>query len=150
MLRVAFRSLTSVRVAVPSIASRSVTGSVAAQIRSFSSSTPVSFFNRTNKPGEFTEEQAERIKRFGDVLKANPELSQLLDGFQTLLVEKGIQTAGKPPSLTQMMKMLADKDIRDHLSQLKDCLERSDVKINQQDLNALTDFYLAQKKSEMK
>ncbi|KAK6456643.1 uncharacterized protein RJT20DRAFT_126656 [Scheffersomyces xylosifermentans] len=117
--------------------------------RAFSTSFTTKIFNRGNKPGEFSEEQAARVKQFAETLKNNPELSQLLDGFQTLLVNKGIQTAGKPPSLTQMMKMLTDKDIRDHLTKLKDCLEKSNIQINQQDLNALTDYYLSQKKKEI-
>ncbi|ODV77709.1 uncharacterized protein CANTADRAFT_35064, partial [Suhomyces tanzawaensis NRRL Y-17324] len=90
---------------------------------------------------DISEEQAKTISQFGETLKNNPELAKLLDGFQSLLATKGIATGGQPPSLTQMMKILADKDIREHLSKLKAVLDASNIKINQQDLSALTDLY---------
>ena len=90
----------------------------------------------------------ETIQKFTETLRTNPELGNLLSGFQTLLAEKGIATDGQPPSMTQMMRIMADKDIRDHLGKLKQALDDANIQITQQDLSALTDIYMKQQNNQ--
>lgn len=114
--------------------------------RTFTTSYPRKFFGgKNNDPPA---DPKEVFDKFATTLKSNPELGQLLSGFQELLASKGIETNGKAPSMTQMMKMLTDSDIREHLSKLKDALDAADIKINQQDVSALTDIFLNQQKNQ--
>lgn len=116
-------------------------------LRGFTVSYPRQFFGGGGKNNnEPPSDPQEVFEKFATTLKNNPELGKLLDGFQKLLVSKGIDSQGKPPSMTQMMKMLTDADIRQHLSKLKDELDRANIQINQKDLSALTDIYLSQQK----
>ena len=48
----------------------------------------------------------------------NPELYKLMVEFKQLLEKKGFETGAKP-SMTQMFKLLADKDIREHGAKFK-------------------------------
>lgn len=85
----------------------------------------------------------ETVEKFATALQENPRLGELLTGFSTMLADKGIPV-GKPPSMIQMMSILKDKDIRDHLVELQKELVRADIKITQADLSALTDMFTKQ------
>ncbi|KAK6465894.1 hypothetical protein DFJ63DRAFT_317074 [Scheffersomyces coipomensis] len=119
---------------------------ILSSVRSISSSHSLKFFNNKPSSKEVSAEQAETIKKFGETLKNNPEIFGLIEGFKDLLERKGIQTGGKPPSMTQMMRIIADKEFRDHLSKLKDALEAANINIKQEDLGTLTEFFMSQSK----
>lgn len=98
---------------------------------------------RTFFGGSKNEANDDTVEKFATALQENPRLGELLSGFSTLLADKGIPV-GKPPSMIQMMSMLKDKDIRDHLVELQEELVRADIKITQADLSALTDMFTKQ------
>lgn len=125
MFRLAFRRVPTVIYRAPR-----VQNAVVAPVRTF-------FGGSKNEANDDT------VEKFATALQENPRLGELLSGFSTLLADKGIPV-GKPPSMIQMMSMLKDKDIRDHLVELQEELVRADIKITQADLSALTDMFTKQ------
>lgn len=90
---------------------------------------------------------SDTVEKFAKALQDNPNLLELLTGFSKILADKGI-ASGQPPTMMQMMSILRDKEIRDHLTLLQEELTRSNIKITQGDLSALTDLYTKQIKKE--
>ncbi|KAK6201565.1 uncharacterized protein RJT21DRAFT_120621 [Scheffersomyces amazonensis] len=117
--------------------------------RSFSYTRPVQFFGGKDK-SEPTAEQLEKIQKFTETIRTNPEIGQLLNGFKDLLEVKGMSTGGKPPTITQMMRIFADKDIREQLSKLKDAFEKANIQVKQDDLSVFTDVFLSHQKNTEK
>mmetsp|Transcript_8610 Transcript_8610/g.8504 ORF Transcript_8610/g.8504 Transcript_8610/m.8504 type:complete len:142 (-) Transcript_8610:912-1337(-) len=94
----------------------------------------------SSKPDEVLEE-AQRVSNVINVFRENPEIRSLLDDFQNLLAEKGLQPDGKQPSMFQMMKILADKDVKASLLKLKEALDGANIQLTQEDLNAFMNLY---------
>lgn len=92
------------------------------------------------KPDEGVEE-AERVSNVINVFRENPEIRSLLDDFQKLLAEKGLQPDGNKPTMFQMMKILADKDVKASLMKLKEALDSANIQLTQDDLNAFMNLY---------
>lgn len=94
----------------------------------------------SSKPDEILEE-AQRVGNLINVFRQNPEIRSLLDDFQNLLAEKGLQPDGKQPTMFQMMKILADKDVKASLLKLKEALDGANIQLTQEDLNAFMNLY---------
>jgi hypothetical protein len=94
----------------------------------------------SSKPDDVLEE-AQRVGNLINVFRQNPEIRSLLDDFQNLLAEKGLQPDGKQPTMFQMMKILADKDVKASLLKLKEALDGANIQLTQEDLNAFMNLY---------
>jgi hypothetical protein len=91
--------------------------------------------------GPTAEEQAEAIAKVRKAIGENPELLNLMGEFRELLEKKGFELGAKP-SFTQMMKLLADKDVRDHGNKLKTYLETNDTGLTQKEIATVSGAYL--------
>ncbi|EDK46122.1 hypothetical protein PVL30_004026 [Lodderomyces elongisporus] len=106
------------------------------------SNTPrVQFFGKS--PSQ--EEQAQAILKVQKVISEHPELKQLTLEFKELLDKKGLLANGKP-SMTQMMKILTDKDIIAHGTKLKKYLDDNKTGITKEEMATLTGAYMFQGK----
>lgn len=94
----------------------------------------------SSKPDDVLDE-AQRVGNVINVFRQNPEIRTLLDDFQKLLAEKGLQPDGKQPTMFQMMKILADKDVKASLLKLKEALDGANIQLTQEDLNAFMNLY---------
>ncbi|CUM65089.1 uncharacterized protein PRCAT00002714001 [Priceomyces carsonii] len=97
-----------------------------------------------NNGDDFDGGQADRIEKIASTLRGNPEIRTLLEDFQTLLHDKGFRT-DKAPSMVEMFKLMTEKDVKDHLTKLKDALDRADVKFSTEDIKAFMGFLTSQK-----
>lgn len=98
-----------------------------------------SYASSSKLDGELVEE--ERVKKIISVFRENPEIKTVLDEFQKLLAEKGLQPDGNQPTMVQMMKILADKEVKTALMKLKGALDSANVQLTQEDLNAFMNLY---------
>ena len=94
----------------------------------------------SSKPDDGLEE-ADKVSNIINVFKQNPEIRSLLDDFQNLLTQKGLQPDGKQPTMFQMMKIMADKDVKASLLKLKEALDAANIQLTQEDLNAFMNLY---------
>ena len=109
--------------------------------RSFSNTTAKLFFDKAPSP----EQQEQAFNKVKKILSENPELMQLTVEFKELLSQKGLLASGKP-SITQMMKILADKEVREHGAKLKNFLDSTETGLIQEELATLTGAYMFQNK----
>ncbi|KAI5953082.1 hypothetical protein KGF57_004074 [Candida theae] len=109
--------------------------------RAFTNTTAKFFFDKAPSP----EQQEQAFSKVKKILSENPELMQLTVEFKELLSRKGLLSSGKP-SITQMMKLLADKEVREHGAKLKKFLDSQETGLTQEELATLTGAYMFQNK----
>lgn len=109
--------------------------------RAFTSTIPRLFFDKAPSP----EQQEQAFNKVKKILSENPELMQLTVEFKELLSKKGLLSSGKP-SISQMMKLLADKEVREHGAKLKNFLDSKETGLTQEELATLTGAYMFQNK----
>lgn len=137
MLKLTFGTIRSISIRSTPIPRNIVSRHLAAAKR------PIGYqrtYASSSKPDEVLEE-AQRVSNVINVFRENPEIRSLLDDFQNLLAEKGLQPDGKQPSMFQMMKILADKDVKASLLKLKEALDGANIQLTQEDLNAFMNLY---------
>lgn len=66
-------------------------------------------------------------------LHQHPEIRDLLDEFQKVLLTKGFDPT-QQPSFTQVMKLFSDKDVRGLVVRLKDQFEKAGIQISPDDM----------------
>ncbi|CCE82869.1 Piso0_002621 [Millerozyma farinosa CBS 7064] len=89
----------------------------------------------------FQESDSEKAARIISVFRENPDIRASLEDLQSKLAKKGITPDGKQPSLMQMMKLLTDGEVKQSLIGFKAVLDKSNVKIDQGDIDALMSMY---------
>lgn len=89
----------------------------------------------------FQESESEKAARIISVFRENPEIRASLEDLQSKLAKKGITPDGKQPSLMQMMKLLTDGEVKQSLMGFKSALDKSNIKIDQGDIDALMSMY---------
>ncbi|CAD1811492.1 hypothetical protein FOB58_003588 [Candida parapsilosis] len=109
--------------------------------RAFTYTTPKFFFDKAPSP----EQQEQAFNKVKKIMSENPELMQLTVEFKELLSKKGLLSTGKP-SISQMMKLLADKEVREHGAKLKNFLDSKETGLTQEELATLTGAYMFQNK----
>ncbi|CAI5759640.1 unnamed protein product [Candida verbasci] len=92
------------------------------------------FFKAAPSP----EETAATVEKVKKALQENPELMKLTLEFKQLLTKKGLMNQSNlKPSLTTMMKLLSDSEIREHGNKLKKFLDESNINISKEELAVL-------------
>lgn len=109
--------------------------------RRFTTTPSLRFFDK----GPTAEEQAQALEKVSKVVAENPELYKLMVEFKQLLEKKGFETGAKP-SMTQMFKLLADKDIREHGAKFKHFLETTDTGLTQNEIATVSGAFLFKNK----
>ncbi|SGZ53073.1 CIC11C00000004733 [Sungouiella intermedia] len=66
-------------------------------------------------------------------LNQNPEIREILEQFQTLLVSKGFNP-NQPPSFMEMMRLFSQKDVRELAGKLKQKFDEAGIKISPEDM----------------
>ncbi|CAK9441089.1 uncharacterized protein LODBEIA_P49580 [Lodderomyces beijingensis] len=112
-----------------------------ASVRDFRTTPRAQFFNKGPTP----EEQEQALAKVRKALEAHPELRQLTMDFKTLLEGKGLLAQGRP-SMTQMMRLLTDKDVIAHGAKLKKFLDTNDTGLTKDELATITGAYMFQGK----
>lgn len=67
-------------------------------------------------------------------LNENPEIREILEQFQLLLVSKGLNPE-KPPSMMEIMRLFADKEVRELAGKLKGKFDDAGIQISPDQLN---------------
>ncbi|QBM90139.1 hypothetical protein METSCH_E03790 [Metschnikowia aff. pulcherrima] len=62
-------------------------------------------------------------------LNENPEIREILEQFQVLLVSKGLNPE-KPPSMMEVMRLFADKEVRELAGKLKAKFDDAGIQIS--------------------
>lgn len=89
----------------------------------------------------YQESDSEKAARIISVFRENPDIRASLEDLQSKLAKKGITPDGKQPSLMQMMKLLTDGEVKQSLMSFKSALDKSNIKIDQGDIDALMSMY---------
>lgn len=109
--------------------------------RRFTTTPSLRFFDK----GPTAEEKAQALEKVSKVVAENPELYKLMVEFKQLLEKKGFETGAKP-SMTQMFKLLADKDIREHGAKFKHFLETTNTGLTQNEIATVSGAFLFKNK----
>lgn len=99
-----------------------------------------SYASRLSEPEDLSGGEAQTVQALISKIRETPEIKDKLDNFQVLLRDKGFNT-NEPPSLMKMMGLLAQKDVKDAISDLKSTLEDNGVKMGPEELSALMKLY---------
>lgn len=70
-------------------------------------------------------ESEEKLREIVLKLKSDPEITQILQDFQALLVEKGFDPLR--PSMMSMMRLFAQSDVREQAAKLKTKLDEAGI-----------------------
>lgn len=81
-----------------------------------------------------------KLEEIVEKLKANPEISEILQGFQATLVAKGFDPL-KPPSMMEMMRLFALKDVRDQAAKLKTKLDEAGIAFSPENVSLFMNVF---------
>lgn len=90
--------------------------------------------------GAFSLEQAAKIKQITTAYKKNPDIQRSLQKVKAMLDAKGFD-GRSPPSVFKIMLLLAEKEMRDALSEVKSALERDNIELTASDVQAFMSYY---------
>lgn len=110
------------------------TGWLVSCSRGFASARPVLFFNRPSS------DPTDLVSRISTTLKENPEISNLVLEFKSLLSTKNISLSSAP-SITDMMKIATDLELKSCLMKLSLEFENAGIKVNPGDIKALLKLF---------
>lgn len=90
--------------------------------------------SNSNSP-DFDISDKDKAKVHDIVAKLNqhPEIRDILDQFQQLLVSKGFNP-NQPPSFMEMMRLFSQKDVRELASKLKTKFDEAGIQISPDDM----------------
>lgn len=71
-------------------------------------------------------EEDEKLKEIVEKLRSNPEIAQILQEFQSTIIEKGFDPL-RPPSMMEMMRLFAQKEVRELAAKLKTKLDEAGI-----------------------
>ncbi|KAF3993594.1 hypothetical protein FT663_00264 [Candidozyma haemuli var. vulneris] len=73
-------------------------------------------------------------------VQQHPHIRELLNEFQDIIVKKGFNP-NEQPSITQVMRLFADKEVRQLISKLKDAFEEAGIKISPDDMGSFMKMF---------
>lgn len=94
----------------------------------------------SNSQNGLPEEEVLKAQDLVSKLQQHPEIRQLLEEFQELIVSKGFNPE-KPPSFMEMMRLFAHEDVCDLVSQLKVKFDEAGIKISRDDMGLLMKLF---------
>lgn len=68
----------------------------------------------------------EKLKEIVEKLRSNPEIAQILQEFQATIIDKGFDPL-RPPSMMDMMRLFAQKEVREQAAKLKSKLDDAGI-----------------------
>lgn len=89
--------------------------------------------NSNSNDFDMSDKESLKIQELVTKLNQNPEIRDILDQFQKLLVAKGFNP-NQPPSFMEMMKLFAQKDVRELASKLKNKFDEAGIQISPEDM----------------
>ncbi|KAK8443013.1 hypothetical protein ACI3LY_002818 [Candidozyma auris] len=133
-------ALTRSVAARPSMASRSPLLRAAAQ-------SPVSkpqfiFARFASSPNEndLPDEDILKVQDVVSKVQQHPHIRELLNEFQDIIVKKGFNP-NEQPSFTQVMRLFADKEVRQLISKLKDAFDEAGIKVSPEDMSSFMKMF---------
>lgn len=82
---------------------------------------------------DISDKDALKVRDIVTKLNQNPEIRDILEQFQKLLVTKGFDP-NQPPSFMEMMRLFSQKDVRELASKLKEKFDEAGIKISPEDM----------------
>ena len=86
-----------------------------------------------------------RINEIVNIVKANPNITQVLKEFESLVEDKNFFKEGNPPNMMQIAKLLMDNNVRQCLQKLKAEFEKANINFSPEDITMLMKHYGIQK-----
>lgn len=90
--------------------------------------------------GEDLTPHLQRMAELQESVINAPEVKELLKEFRDLMVKKGFN-AEAPPSIMQMVKLMADSDIRNHLGKIQEAFDKAGIKIGPEDFKTFSKMW---------
>lgn len=82
----------------------------------------------------------DRVQQITNKIREIPDIESKLNQFQTLLKDKGF-SPNEPPSMLRLMSLLADKEVKACLKDLKQSLDDNGVEIRPEDYSMFLQMY---------
>lgn len=82
----------------------------------------------------------DRVQQITNKIREIPDIESKLNQFQTLLKDKGF-SPNEPPSMLRLMSLLADKEVKACLKDLKQSLDDNGVEIRPEDYSVFLKMY---------
>lgn len=86
-------------------------------------------FASSSNENDFPDPDMMKIQDVVSKAQLNPVIRELLQDFQEIIKEKGFNP-DEQPSMTQIMRLFADKEVRKLLLKLKDAFDEAGIKIS--------------------
>lgn len=90
-------------------------------------------FASSSNENDLPDEDVLKVQDVVSKVQQHPHIRELLNEFQEIIVKKGFNPQ-EPPSITQVMRLFADKEVRELISKLKDAFEEAGIKISADDM----------------
>lgn len=82
----------------------------------------------------------DRVQQITNKIREIPDIEIKLNHFQMLLKDKGFNAA-EPPSMFKLMSLLADREVKNCLKDLKQALDDNGVEIKPEDYSVFLKMY---------
>lgn len=101
-------------------------------LRSLPRTQSVRFASSSNE-NDLPDDDVLKVQDVVSKVQQHPHIRELLNQFQEIIVKKGFNPQ-EPPSMTQVMRLFADKEVRALISKLKDAFDEAGIKISPEDM----------------
>lgn len=101
-------------------------------LRSLPKTQSVRFASSSNE-NDLPDDYVLKVQDVVSKVQQHPHIRELLNQFQEIIVKKGFNPQ-EPPSMTQVMRLFADKEVRALISKLKDAFDEAGIKISPEDM----------------
>lgn len=90
-------------------------------------------FASSSNENDLPDDDVLKVQDVVSKVQQHPHIRELLNEFQDIIVKKGFNP-NEQPSFTQVMRLFADKEVRELISRLKVAFDEAGIKISQDDL----------------
>lgn len=90
-------------------------------------------FASSSNENDLPDDDVLKVQDVVSKVQQHPHIRELLNQFQEIIVKKGFNPQ-EPPSMTQVMRLFADKEVRALISKLKDAFDEAGIKISPEDM----------------
>ncbi|PVH13662.1 uncharacterized protein CXQ87_001775 [Candidozyma duobushaemuli] len=108
-------------------------------LRSLPRTQSVRFASSSNE-NDLPDDDVLKVQDVVSKVQQHPHIRELLNQFQEIIVKKGFNPQ-EPPSMTQVMRLFADKEVRALISKLKDAFDEAGIKISPEDMGSFMKMF---------
>ncbi|GEQ66804.1 hypothetical protein JCM33374_g467 [Metschnikowia sp. JCM 33374] len=103
-------------------------------------SQPAKFTTFTRFASNSPIDEEVHVRELISKLHENPEIREILEQFQSVLLSKGLNPE-KPPSMMEVMRLFADKEVRELAGKLKGKFDEAGIQISPDQMGSFMNMF---------